>query len=246
MGKTKIQWTEKTWNPIHGCTPISPGCDNCYAERMARRLAGMPRNSYHKNGHFIPTFDFKNPPRAGMVFVCSMGDLFHKTISTSQIEYVFNAMIENPGATFQVLTKRPERMRYIMRFLKPIPNVWLGISVENLEWYYKRWPHIGAFEEWPVRFVSFEPLLGISPFFDMSFCPGWPDWVIIGGETGPNARECKLEWIESIIDECRNVDTPIFVKQLGTYTARKMGLKSRTGADPDEWPSHIRYRQYPK
>lgn len=236
MKKTKIEWTDATWNVITGCSKISPGCTNCYAERMAKRLAG--RCGYPKQNSFQVTFhkdrinlplQWRKPLR---IFVNSMGDLFHEDVDIGMLTRVFDVMYECKQHTFLILTKRPERIvpmlyeahgdgwRYMRKgnFLK---NVWFGVTAENQEQADKR-TYILRNIPCSVRFVSVEPML--SPvtleFFDYRI-----NWVICGGETGPGARSIKPEWIRSLRDQCSSAAVPFFFKGWGTGQETGCGLK---------------------
>lgn len=230
MGKTKIEWTERTWNPITGCTPISPGCKNCYARRIAKRLAG--RCGYpaapHEFDVTIHQERFDEPLRwrtPAHVFVCSMGDLFHEDVPTLDIIGVFDVMASAHWHTFQVLTKRPQRMYEVCRYITnlisaPLPeNIWLGVTAENQAMADERIPILLQIPA-AVRFVSVEPMLEAV---DMK---GWlrkngmfvdgqrrVDWVICGAETGPGARPMELHWSRDLRDQCAAAGVPFFFKK---------------------------------
>jgi len=354
---SNIEWTDTTWNPVVGCTPVSAGCLNCYAATMANRLQQMPQaKDYHpreysrdeakdaareasggcdsdvpdyrpavriaevRGGRAVFTGDVRLVPerleeplswrKPRMVFVNSMSDLFHEAVPFEFIDRVFAVMALCPQHTFQVLTKRPERMAEYFGQNRldsagrhgavlgaahfqttggsgaqvdwPVPNVWLGTSVENQAAADERIPHL---LECPaaVRFLSCEPLLGpvelsgcMTPAREIMGLDGpyiaGPDagvhWVIVGGESGPNARPCDVAWIRSIVGQCKASGVPVFVKQLG---ARPVEVNSgpempmrwvpddggeeverwyrpsdRKGGDPAEWPEDLRVRQFPK
>lgn len=233
MKKSKIEWTESTWNPVTGCTKISPGCKNCYAERMANRLCAMGQKNY-KNGFRLTThkhlltlpFKWKKPQT---VFVNSMSDLFHKDVSEEFIKNVFDVMNNAPWHTFQVLTKRAERLLKLHSKLTWGKNIWMGVSVEN-EQYKNRIDllrEIGA----QVKFVSFEPLIGTVGKLNMKHI----DWAIVGGESGPYARYMSPEWVEEIRDQCLAQNVSFFFKQWGGVNKKKAGrlLDGRTW---DEMP----------
>ena len=350
---TGIQWTDEVWNPVIGCTPVSPGCLNCYAATMANRMRAMPQaKDYHdrvttvgyngvpcgfrtvriaevKNGRAVFTGDvrclehklgeplsWKKPRR---VFVNSMSDLFHESVPFEFIDRVFAVMALCPRHTFQVLTKRPERMaEYLLatggkvngksldreghvglaamgitfeaqdaglkhvgkgvqlhrdgELVKwPLPNVWLGTSCENQATADLRIPHLLACPA-AVRFLSCEPLLGpidLTRFLDLdplrigvpNAFVNRPDWVIVGGESGPNARMCDIEWVREIVKQCAGSGVPCFVKQLGAApyssvschpsmvhaapNSRGWPLLDPKGGDPSEWPEDVRVRQMP-
>lgn len=336
-----------TWNPVIGCTPVSPGCLNCYAATTARRLEAMGKPDYAprdevtperqtmpdafgvrtipattktvriaevKNGRAVFTGDVRCLPdrlaeplgwkKPRMVFVNSMSDLFHEAVPFEFIDRVFAVMALCPQHTFQVLTKRPERMaEYLTRreiskawspsprggdgsdesakwktpcdrvysiarsmkgreaapeLIWPLPNVWLGASVENQQTADER---ILRLLKCPaaVRFLSVEPLLGAVDFWPEMFGltgDSWRgpriDWVIVGGESGPHARPCDVAWIRSVVRQCKDAGVPCFVKQLGSWpmTIGRMPdgrhrLKDRKGVDPSEWPEDLRVREMP-
>ena len=216
---SKIEWTDKTWNPAHGCTKVSEACRNCYAEVMARRLQGNHIKSY-ENG-FNPTLNpdvLRDPykwKKPSMVFVCSMGDLFHRDVPCDYIDQVMQVIRENPQHTFQILTKRAERMaKYFMSCTSEgVPkNAWLGVTCESAN-YYDRIGWLRWIDTAPVRFLSCEPLLGAMNDINLSDI----DWVITGGESGPCARRTPVEWFLGLRDACRRWNTPFFFKQWGTW-----------------------------
>lgn len=246
MGTTKIEWTDRSWNPVTGCTPISPGCAHCYARRMAKRLAG--RCGYPAAPHeFDVTLHpekldepvgWKKPSR---VFVCSMSDLFHDDVPDSFIESVFEVIYAlRLKHTFQILTKRPERMRdFVLRWnvealgseQRKATGVWFGVTAENQEQADKRIPFLLEIPA-AVHFVSIEPMLGP---IDLTGSAWW-DWrykydfyfdryqrpldlVIVGGETGPGARPMNPDWVRSLRDQCTQADVPFFFKSFGDWIA---------------------------
>ena len=218
---SKIEWTEKTWNPVTGCTKISQACANCYAEVMAKRLSSIPATKEkYKNG-FKPTIHLESLEeplkwkKPSTVFVCSMGDLFHRDVPCDYIDQVIQVIRENPQHTFQILTKRAERMaKYFMGGLSEgVPrNAWLGVTCERAN-YYDRIDWLRWVEKAPVRFLSCEPLLG--PMNDINL--DGIDWVITGGESGPCARRTPIEWFRGLRDACRRWNTPFFFKQWGAW-----------------------------
>lgn len=267
MSKSKIEWTDAVWNPVSGCTKLSEGCRNCYAERMSKRLAG--RCGYPKDEPFKVTLHpdkladplkWKKPRR---IFVNSMSDLFHQDVPFEFIDKVFATMFDAGQHTFMILTKRPDRMmkylspdnpRYtaskVFKLTKdnagsfdcdlplPLPNVWLGVSVEN---------QVTADERIPLllqtpaegRFISAEPLLGpvdLSPWLGISrFEEGaqWVrdtgadfDWVIVGGESGPKARPMHPDWVKSLRDQCQAAETKFFFKQWGEWFVPEDGSEA--------------------
>lgn len=215
MRTTKIEWTERTWNPVTGCTKISAGCAHCYAETMATRLKAMGNPKYC-NG-FIPTihsdalcepFKWKN---SSTVFVCSMADLFHDAIPDTFIYSVFGVMEKNPQHIFQVLTKRPERMARLLDTRSAPPNAWLGVTVENVDTKYR----IDVLRniEAKIHFLSCEPLLSSLGILDLNNI----QWVIVGGESGPQARPMSIQWVREIQNQSIAKGVPFFFKQWGTY-----------------------------
>lgn len=339
---SKIEWTGETWNPIVGCSVVSPGCTNCYAMRMAARLEAMAGDGLDDNGYAVrgsSAFDhYRNltkASKAGPVwtgkvslapettllkplrrrtpttyFVNSMGDLFHEDVPDEWIDRVFAVMALTPQHDYQVLTKRSARMRAYFDALEialgetclqervareagrlvedgdnahdvvlglnwPLPNVWLGVSCEDQRRADERIPDLLATPA-AVRFVSAEPLLGPIDFNNiandgvMGLCtlekgPIGLDWIVVGGESGPNARSMQREWAESIVRQCRDAGVSVFVKQLGAaYVDEKNGvagatmrvsddvsglisrrLRDRKGANMEEWPQSLRIREMP-
>lgn len=316
--KTGIAWTDATWNPLRGCSRVSEGCRNCYAEGVASRFSGegMPYHGLAKDGRWtgevrlVPEkldqpLRWKKPRR---IFVNSMSDLFHEQVSNETIDRVFAVMALVPQHTFQVLTKRPERMlRYLSGRLVnrckaavdvpiegvaalrsdircemvrlgpykgmegwPLPNVHLGVSVEDQATADARIP---VLLDTPaaVRFVSYEPALGPVDFRCCSWCGHFGahdcgaspavglDWIIVGGESGPRARPCDVAWIRSTVKLCRAEGVSVFVKQLGARTVNSsdehgpwpvgpgetMWWRDRAGADPAEWPEDLRVQEFP-
>jgi protein gp37 len=229
-----IEWTEATWNPLTGCTKISPGCKHCYAERMAKRLLAMGQPNY-ANG-FKLTLQEKmlelpltwKKPRT--VFVNSMSDLFHKNVPADYIERVFKVMNSAYWHKFQVLTKRSERLLEMSHRLAWTPNIWMGVSVENQDYTF-RIDHLrqtGA----QVKFLSLEPLLGALPHLNLNGV----DWVIVGGESGPGARPMNPDWVKQIQMQCAKAQVAFFFKQWGGVHKKKTGrqLEGRTW---DELPT---------
>lgn len=289
-GDTSIEWTDSTWNPVRGCTRVSPGCQKCYAERVAARFSG-PGLAYEglarraANGearwtgkvelvekHLLDPLSWRKPRK---IFVNSMSDLFHEDVPEDWIDTIFAVMALAPRHTFQILTKRPERMQkylsgpqlrqhvaaacprgwslsYEGRILAdwPLPNVWLGVSVEDQKRADERIPLL---LETPaaVRFLSVEPLLEEVSFRWAKWEPLWNqpggnpkgtkhldglrrlDWVIVGGESGPGARPCNVKWIRSIVEQCRKADVACFVKQLGAHYVDEENGVGGVLANPD-------------
>ena len=218
---SKIEWTEATWNPVTGCTKISEGCRHCYAEKLALRLKAM-NNPRYVNGFDITLhYDVLGEPlkwyRPKMIFVNSMSDLFHEEVPTSFIEKVFEVIRIANHHTFQILTKRSERLLQIAPFLKWPDNLWMGVTVEMEELTYR----ISHLRQTPakVKFISFEPLL--SNFNDIELAQ--IDWVIVGGESGPQSRIMKKEWVISIKDQALDNEVPFFFKQWGGKNKKKAG-----------------------
>ncbi len=344
-----IAWTDETWNPIRGCSRVSEGCRNCYAEKVAARFSGpgLPYEGLVEFGtkgarwigttrfvteHLADPLRWKRPRR---VFVNSMSDLFHESISNEQIAAIFGVMAAAPQHTFQVLTKRPERMREWFRWVEaelldggdaevrqcigaadrlvdrathvtypawPLRNVWVGVSVENQETADERVPHLLATPA-AVRWVSYEPALG-PVNFDLPRCGTcgessncvsddggtpwcsehdeecssghWLDftsedgtrandgitWIVVGGESGSGARPFDLAWARSVVEQCRDAGTAVFVKQLGALPVEEgvdpgcvwlgrnpsslIRLRDRKGADVSEWPADLRVREWPE
>jgi protein gp37 len=278
---SKIEWTDASWNPVTGCTKVSPGCDHCYAETFAERWRGTPGHHFERGfdvtlrpERLTQPLHWKRPRR---IFVNSMSDLFHEAVPDEYIVAVFGIMAQAPQHTFQVLTKRHGRMRSLLggemfrrrfMFRWPLPNVWLGVSVEDQHWADIRIP---ALLDTPaaVRFISAEPLLGplnlvqYLPTAVGAFCEthwSWMcggdvrggkcrqerlSWIIAGGESGPGARPMELDWVRALVWHCRTTRVPLFVKQLGTTLGREVGAGPK-GGDWDAWPEDLRVREFPR
>lgn len=260
MAITKIEWTEATWNPVSGCTKISEGCKNCYAETMANRLKAMGTKGYEDGFEVTLHIERMDEPlrrkKPTMYFVCSMGDLFHEDVDFDDIDNIFFVMSMCPQHTFQVLTKRPERMKEFLSDAKdtintsrkicelppvevPLSNVWLGVTAENQEQADKRIPILLDIPA-AVRFVSIEPMLGE---IDLKLwqSEGNPtnqeplrernwliDWVIVGGETGAGARPIRYEWVKSIQSQCEEFGVPFFFKKWGKIAYHKGDAMTNT------------------
>lgn len=230
---SSIEWTEMTWNPVTGCTKISQGCKHCYAERMAKRLQAMGADRY-KNG-FEPTLhdDLIELPRRWkkprVIFVNSMSDLFQEEVPYGFIQRVFATMHSCSQHTFQILTKRSERLKQLGASLKWTPNIWMGVSVEND----RTMNRISDLAQVPakIRFLSCEPLLGPLEHLPLQSI----HWVIVGGESGPNARSMSPEWVESIHRQCRRASVPFFFKQWGGVRKDMTGRELH-GRTYDEMP----------
>ncbi len=225
---SSIEWTEATWNPVTGCTKISPGCKNCYAERMAKRLKAMGQARYRNEFKLTLQPDVVEVPlrwrKPRMIFVNSMSDLFHKDVPPEFIARCFAVMEEASRHTFQVLTKRPERALELADTLPWPENVWLGTSVESADYAHR----IRTLIKIPaaIRFLSLEPLLGPIPRLSLTGI----DWVIVGGESGPGARPIERAWVRQIRDRCLASGVPFFFKQWGGVQKKRAGsiLDGRT------------------
>ena len=229
--KSAIEWTEATWNPTTGCTKISLGCKNCYAERLALRLQAMGNPKYangfqltlHEDALEIP-LRWKKPRK---IFVNSMSDLFHEEIPLDFIQRVFQTMQQAHWHIFQILTKRAERMAQLAPQLPWPPNVWMGVTVEEQR--YTRRIDLLRTVPAAVRFLSLEPLLGPLPNLNLNGI----HWVIVGGESGPGARPMKPEWVTDIRDQCQAAGVAFFFKQWGGVHKKRAGrlLEGRTWDD---------------
>lgn len=232
-GASKIEWTDATWNPVTGCTKISPGCKNCYAERLAKRLQAMGNPRYENRFTVTLHPDLLDQPsrwkRPKMIFVNSMSDLFHESIPDDYILEVFRRMHKAPQHTYQVLTKRPERMLELSGRLPRANNIWLGTSVENAD-YKSRIGKLRKVQTF-VRFLSLEPLLGDLGTLRL----GGIHWVIVGGESGPRARPIEGEWVRSIRRQCRDQGVAFFFKQWGGKNKKRSG-RTLDGRTYDEFP----------
>lgn len=268
---SKIEWTDATWNPVTGCTQVSPGCDHCYALTLAERFRGTPGH-YFEHGFDVQLrpdkldqpLRWKKPRK---VFVNSMSDLFHQDVPDEYIAQVFAVMALAPQHTFQILTKRHARARSLMRSLNfktevnrqywqydpedpdpeqgwPLPNVWLGVSVENQQWADIRIP---ALLDTPaaVRFLSCEPLLGpvdlrkatATKYESQRLDDGQIGWVIVGGESGHGARQMRPGWARSLRDQCLTFDIPFHFKQWGTFSGTPKSARELDGRTWDQFPA---------
>lgn len=278
MSKSKKEiWWQKSWNPIVGCQKVSPGCANCYAEKMAKRLKAMGQAKYQSvmddngwTGKVASKLSLEDaiialPKKPSVVFVCSMSDLYFKGVADAKIQKVYENMRMFPQHTFIVCTKRPERIIPVLydsghlqkgEFLK---NVWHLTSVEDQEWADKRIPELIRLKEWGdwKLGLSIEPLLGpidlglskytcLTEYCDNighcsdphTVCPDNPhraciQQIIIGSESGPNRRECKIEWVRDIVQQCKAAGVPVFVKQIQLENGK-------LSKDPAEWPDDLR------
>jgi protein gp37 len=216
-----IEWTESTWNPITGCSKISDGCKNCYAERIAYRLKEMGQAKY-RDGFMLRLHPeaLKQPliwKKPRMVFVNSMSDMFHEEVPVEFIQRMFEIMRKAYWHTFQILTKRSDRLLELDSLIDWSDNVWMGVSVENSK-VIARIQHIKATSA-KTKFISFEPLLGSICNLDLTNI----DWAIVGGESGPGARPMKNEWVRDIKDTCDQANVPFFFKQWGGVNKKKNG-----------------------
>ena len=289
--KTSIQWTDRTWPVTTGCEDESPGCLNCYAKALSYRMGLNPNpkiaaaygGTVEKRagvlrwtGLLKPQPDRLDWPLKWMkparIFVGNMSDLFHEDVPFDFIDQVFHVMESCPQHTFQVLTKRAERMEKFVgtlcRSQVPLPNIWLGVSVEDQKRADERIPHLLATPA-AVRFLSVEPMLGpvdLESYLEGAWsadadpsgpgvtCPGI-DWGICGGESGHSARPFDLVWARDLRDQCKAAGVPFFMKQCGSNPfvsrhrldpiLRKIQLKDSHGGDPDEWPEDLRIREFP-
>lgn len=222
--KSAIEWTNSTWNVITGCDKVSPGCKNCYAERVATRLQKMGVKKYANGFRLKIHPDIMDYPfkikQSKMIFVNSMSDLFHEKLSFDFIKKIFNIMEKANWHQYQILTKRNERLKEFGKYFGKFPNnVWIGVSVEN-SFYKKRIDDLKTIDA-KIHFLSLEPLLGSLGKLDLDDI----EWVIVGGESGPNYRECKIEWVREIRDQCIDHNTPFFFKQWGGLTPKSNGRK---------------------
>jgi protein gp37 len=237
--RTAIEWTDHTWNPIRGCTKISPGCAHCYAETFAERFRGVPGHPYEQGfdlrlipGKLAEPLRWRSP---SMVFVNSMSDLFHEDVPEAYVAAVCRVMILANWHTYQVLTKRSERMREMLRtslaFASSAPHIWWGVSVEDRRHGLPRVEHLRQAPA-SLRILSVEPLLEDLGPFDLDGI----GWVIAGGESGPGARRMEQDWIAGLRDHCARVGVPFFFKQWGGV---RKGAAGRTldGRTHDETPA---------
>lgn len=244
MADSSIEWTDATWNPIAGCAVLSPGCTNCYAMRMAARLEAMGMAKYRgltrrsgvrtvwTGSLALDRSSLELPlgwSKPRMVFVNSMSDLFQDGVPAEFVAQIWNIMARAERHRFQILTKRPKRMADVVPTLPLLPNVWLGVSVENGDYFWR----LDELRRTPaaVRFVSFEPLLGsvkAAPLHQI-------DWAIVGGESGPRARPMEEEWVHEIRAACRTTGTAFFFKQWGGRNKKQAG-RELDGRTWDEFP----------
>lgn len=259
--KSNIQWTENTWNPWHGCTKVSEGCKFCYMYRDKERYGQDPTNIMRSKTNFKDPLKWNEPK---LIFTCSWSDWFIEEADEWRAE-AWAIIKATPHHTYQILTKRPERILQCLPddWGEGYPNVWLGVSVENNKNAGRIWElcQVPA----AIRFVSAEPLLGMVDL-GLDAAMHWKDqsepdwntrvkdlihWVIVGGESGNQTgkylyRECQLSWITFIINQCKDHDVPVFVKQMGTHLAKEIEMKDHHGGDMSEWPVFFQVREFPK
>lgn len=241
--RSGIEWTETTWNPTTGCDQVSPGCDNCYALALAKRLKAMGQRKYQNDGDprtSGPGFELTLHPSVlrepyrwrlpKLVFVNSMSDLFHPDVPIGFIQRVFAVMAETPRHTYQILTKRSKRLAFLGPELDWPPNVWMGVSIENARYTF-RLDHLRSVDA-AIRFISAEPLLGPLRDLDLSGI----HWLIAGGESGPKARPMDEEWVLDLRDQCNAANVAFFFKQWGGRTS-KSGGRVLDGTIYEEMPS---------
>lgn len=233
-GKTKIEWTECSWNPVTGCTKVSEGCKNCYAATMAHRLKAMGNIRYENEFKVTIHEDLIERPlhwkKSKMIFVNSMSDIFHDDIPDEIIIRIFNTMNRANWHTFQILTKRSDRLLRLSHKLKWTPNIWMGVSVENRDTIYRceQLKQTGA----AIKFISAEPLLESISEIDLNGI----DWLIVGGESGHYSRVMKKEWVLELKDLAHQSNTAFFFKQWGGFN------KKKNGSELDG----KKYKEYPK
>ncbi|MGO9572524.1 MAG: DUF5131 family protein [Desulfomonilaceae bacterium] len=240
MSKTKIQWTNATWNTLTGCTPVSPGCANCYAKKHTLRLQCNPnpkiahkyRNGFDLTVHpqYLDQPLRWSSPR--MVFVNSMSDTFHHQVPEDYLQRLFEVMAASPRLVFQILTKRAERLAEVGPVLQWPDNVWVGITVESADYLYR----LDLLRQVPAtrRFVSFEPLIGEIGDINLEGI----HWVILGGESGSKARPMDLQWARDIRDQCMDSEVPFFFKQAGGR-GREKGGRRLDGQEWNEFPTRV-------
>lgn len=245
MADSKIEWTEKVWNPTTGCDRTSPGCDHCYAMTLAKRLKAMGSEKYQRDGDprtsgpgFALTLhpDVLSLPESWrspqLIFVNSMSDLFHPDVPFNYIESVVETMARTPQHTYQLLTKRSKRLAEIADDIYWPPNCWVGVSIESDRYTFRAEHLRRCFSA--VRFLSLEPLLGPLPSLDLTGI----DWVIVGGESGPNARPIEADWVRHLRDQCQLYGVPFFFKQWGGRTP-KAGGRELDGRTWDQMPRSL-------
>jgi len=236
MSKSSIEWTESTWNPLTGCNKVSPGCKHCYAERMAKRLQAMGQEKYRNGFRLTLHPDTLEDPlrwkQPQMIFVNSMSDLFHQDVPLEFIQQVFDVIRRADWHTFQVLTKRAERLSKLDPQLNWPENLWMGVSVESADYTF-RIDHLRQTRA-KIKFLSIEPLL--DPIRNLNLTG--IHWVIVGGESGPGARPLQREWVTEIRDQCLAAKVPFFFKQWGGTNKKKTG-RELDGRTWDEVPVSV-------
>lgn len=238
---SNIEWTDSTWNPVTGCTKVSPGCAHCYAERFAKRLQLMGQSRYRNGFRLTLHRDLIDEPlrwqKRRLVFVNSMSDLFHEDIPFSFIRRVFDTMNRATRHTFQILTKRAELLAEYAQNLTWTSNIWVGVSVENSKFVWR----IDYLRKVPaaVRFLSVEPLLGPIPQLPLTGM----HWVIVGGESGPKARPMKPTWVREIRDRCDTANVPFFFKQWGGVNKKANG-RTLDGRIWNQYPENFQLAQF--
>ncbi|MDD9981245.1 MAG: phage Gp37/Gp68 family protein [Gammaproteobacteria bacterium] len=241
--RSHIEWTDATWNPVRGCAKVSPGCKHCYAETLAERFRGVAGHPYEHGfdlqlvpGKLGQPLSWRRPRR---IFVNSMSDLFHEAVPTEYIASVGTVMCQADWHTYQVLTKRHQRMNRLLkgalRWMSTLSNVWFGVSVEDRK---HGLPRLETLRDTPaaVRFVSIEPLLEDLGTLDLTNI----DWVIVGGESGPGARPVQITWVTNIQHQCHAAGVPFFFKQWGGVRKHMTG-RSLHGRTYDELPAAVRH-----
>ena len=232
---SNIEWTDTTWNPITGCTKISPGCKNCYAEATAKRLHKMGQDRYRNGFNLTIHEDLIDLPskwrKPRKIFVNSMSDLFHEKVPDEIIQQIFHTMLLNHRHCFQILTKRPERALNMAHKVVWSNNIWMGTSIENEEYIHRA----DILREIPanIRFLSLEPLLGPLPSLDLTGI----HWVIVGGESGPNARPTEADWMRQIRDNALAHNVPFFFKQWGGKNQKAKHHKILDGMTWEQFPT---------
>lgn len=242
---SKIEWTEQTWNPVTGCTKVSPGCKHCYAEVMAHRLQAMGAGGYSRGFQLTLHPERLQQPmkrkKPTVYFVNSMSDLFHEDVPDEYIAEVMGIMAQTPQHTYQVLTKRAERLPdFFSRHPAPA-NMWLGVSVEDRKYGVSRIAHLQQVQGASIRFLSIEPLLEDVGELNLAGI----DWVIVGGESGHHARPMHPEWAESVRDQCEAAEVAFFFKQWGGWGAdgvrrnKKENGRKLEGSEYNNYPAAV-------
>lgn len=239
--KSLIEWTESTWNPVTGCDKVSPGCEHCYAERMAKRLKAMGVKKYRRGFKVTTHKDVLYDPlkwkKSQLIFVNSMSDLFHNDVPFEFVQQIFEVMRQCPQHIFQILTKRSKQLKRKAKLLDWPDNVWMGVTVESRPYRFR----IDDLRQTDakIKFISFEPLLGRIGDVDLSGI----DWAIVGGESGPGARPMKQEWVEELLEESQKQKVKFFFKQWGGVNKKKTG-RELNGRTYDEMPNPLDLSQF--